>query len=110
MAREEAQDPAATIFFDRAIPDSIAYYRRLGEVPEFVVKAAKRFHYKRIFFLEGLPFEYDGLRREDETVAAVLGRYIYDAYVSLGYDVVRVPVLPIEERVAFILDRAVGHC
>lgn len=104
LARENHLDPASVIFFDRAIPDSIAYYRMIGEIPEFVIKAAKRFRYRRVFFLDPLSFSTDRVRRENHEVANRLGRYIYDAYVELGYDLVRVPVLPVAERVSFILE------
>jgi len=106
LARENCLNPNEVIFFDRAIPDSIAYYRMIGEIPEFVIKAAKRFRYQQIFFLEPLPFEVDGVRQEDAETADILGRYIYDAYVELGYEIVRVPVLPVAERVEYILDRS----
>ena len=105
LEREEKLDVDATIFFDRALPDSIAYYRNIGVVPDFVTNAAKRFKYHRVFFLDPLPFEQDGVREEDPVVAKRIGQYIYEAYSSLGYDVVRVPVLPVEQRVAFVLEQ-----
>lgn len=104
LAREDALDPNALILFDRALPDSIAYYRELGDIPDFVIKAAKRFRYRRVFFLEALPFHPDNVRHENGEVAKRLGRYITEAYEQLGYELIHVPVCSVEERVKYIVD------
>ena len=47
----------------------------------------------------------DGLRPEDEAQAAFLDEWIRRDFHALGYSVVRVPVMPPEERLAFVLER-----
>lgn len=46
---------------------------------------------------------------EDDTTSDFLNEWFARDYSTLGYHVVRVPVLPPEERLAFILDRLSGH-
>ncbi len=53
------------IFFDRAIPDSIAYYQICGLDSKEVLKFCQRKVYRKIFFLEQLPFDQDYARVED---------------------------------------------
>lgn len=103
IQREEQLDPDELIFFDRALPDSIAYYKNIGLVPHYAQEAAAWVRYKRIFFLEALPLEHDGVRREDQQTAARLGMQIRDVYEGLGYELVTLPPVSVEERVALVL-------
>jgi len=93
------------IFFDRGIPDSIAYYRLCGENPAPVIKASEKRKYKKVFLLEQLPFEKDYARIENEKLAKNIQRLIQQSYIDLGYEVIKVPLKKIEERVRFILAR-----
>jgi len=90
-------------FIDRGIPDSIAYYKFYGFDLSEILKFCKEKRYKKIFFLEPLPFEKDYARIENEKQAKRLGELIKKAYLDLGYDVVTVPRMPLEERVNFVL-------
>lgn len=92
-------------FFDRGIPDSIAYYKICKLNPKPVITVAKKRKYKKVFLLEQLLFEEDYARAEDEKLAYGLSRLIYTSYLRLGYDIVHVPVKPIDERVKFILSK-----
>jgi predicted ATPase len=92
-------------FFDRAIPDSIAYFKISKIDPKRVIDACKKRRYKGVFLLEQLPFDKDYARTEDEKLAKELSDLIEDSYISVGYKVVHVPVKPITERAKFILDR-----
>lgn len=103
IKREQALDPGELIFFDRALPDSIAYYQQLGEVPQHVMKAAKLHHYKGVFFLEALPYEKDVVRTEDEKTANYIGSLIRLAYQGLGYKLIDVPAVSVEARLRQIL-------
>lgn len=104
IKREQSLDPNELIFFDRALPDSIAYYQQLGKVPQHVTKAAKLNHYKGVFFLEALPYEKDIIRTEDEKTARAIGRLIRLAYESLGYQLIDVPAVSVEQRLEKILN------
>ncbi|MCF7985671.1 MAG: ATP-binding protein [Thiohalocapsa sp.] len=106
-ARLEALQP---VFLDRALPDSVAYFRRLGLSVDTLLGHGRRLRYRHVFFIEGLPLSRDGLRFEEDAEARLLGEEIHAAYSSLGYAPITVPAfadLPpadsIEQRVSFIL-------
>ena len=90
-------------FFDRGIPDSTAYYQICKQDPAPVLQASRKRRYKGVFLLSRLPFENDYSRVEDEATAEMLDELLYRSYTDLGYKVVRVPVMPIDERAHFIL-------
>jgi len=91
------------IFFDRAIPDSIAYYEILGIESKQLKEFCKEKRYRKIFFLEQLPFKKDYARVEDGKGASKLSNLLLDTYLELGYEVIMVPVMSVEERVKFVL-------
>lgn len=90
-------------FFDRAIPDSIAYYQTCGLDPKEVLKFCKRKFYKKIFFLEQLTFKKDYARIEDGRTIRKLNKLLKKSYKSLGYKIINIPVASIKERVQRIL-------
>ena len=102
---EDKISPEQITFFDRGIPDSIAYYQIAGLNPASVIKEAKKRKYRGIFFLERLPYKKDYARIEDKKTVRELNKLLYEAYRNLEYKVVRVPVKPVEERVNFILSK-----
>jgi predicted ATPase len=105
--RLEAALPAGElVFLDRAAPDSIAYYRSEGLDPAEPLRLSRAFRYRTVFFLERLVFCKDAVRSECDATAARLGELIAQAYAELGYALVRVPVLDIEERIEYVLQRA----
>jgi hypothetical protein len=61
--------------------------------------------YASVFILDLLPLELDGARVQDEAYTTLLDEALVYYYGALGYDVVRVPVLPPEERLEFVLER-----
>jgi predicted ATPase len=62
--------------------------------------------YASVFLLDRLPFvRKKALGPEDDASATYIDEWLARDYSTLGYRVVRVPVLPPEERVAFILER-----
>ena len=52
-----------------------------------------------------LPYQQDGVRAGDDATAAYFESWTSRDYSALGYNVIRVPVLSPEERLAFILER-----
>ena len=82
--------PAEPLFLDRALPDSIAYFEQLALGTDHLFAGA-RWRYRRVFFLEGLALEADGLRFEDAGLARAIGASILDAYTQLGSTPVRIP-------------------
>ena len=93
-------------FLDRAVPDSIAYFRLEGLPAHEPMRLSRSTRYARIFLFERLDFEKDNVRAEDEALAARLEMLLAEAYVQLGYEVIRVPVMDIHRRAAFVLERA----
>ena len=105
IAAEDKLSPEQITFFDRGIPDSVAYYQLCGLNPTPIIEESKKRKYKGVFILEQLPFEKDYARVENEKTARDLDKLLYEAYSNLGYNVVRVPSQSIEERVKFILSK-----
>jgi predicted ATPase len=96
-------------FLDRAVPDCLAWWRAYGMNPNEVLPECFRHRYASVFVLDRLPIQGDGLRPEDEALAAFLDEWIARDYSALGYRVMRVPVLPPEERIAFVLETLSGQ-
>lgn len=93
------------IFFDRAIPDSIAYYNLLrAPHHSLLLKAIKRCAYKKVFLLQRLKYAEDYARVEDEKTAAEIEQLLEICYNTIGLPLIKVPEMPIEERERFILD------
>lgn len=92
------------LFWERGIPDSIAYLEQCGADAETARKASIRGYYKQIFLLDRPPpYEFDYARTESESQAAQIHDRLRRTYEELGYEVIVVPVLPISERADFIL-------
>jgi predicted ATPase len=101
---EESLDPSKTIFFDRGIPDSTAYFRFCGIEPNGEMKKKlSGGKYKKVFLLDQIPYQKDYARTETEEEQNRLHELLEEAYVELGFEVIRVPVLLVEDRVNFIL-------
>ncbi|MBW2367990.1 MAG: ATP-binding protein [Deltaproteobacteria bacterium] len=103
-AIEKKLDPGLTIFFDRGIPDSIAYYRLTGLDDREPITLSRETRYKKIFLFERLPFESDAVRSEDDETAAQLETLVFKSYQMLGYRIVRIPVMPVIDRVNRVLE------
>ncbi|MBW3010820.1 ATP-binding protein, partial [Candidatus Woesearchaeota archaeon] len=73
-------------FFERGIPDCIAYYEVCGIDTAPVLEASKLRRYKRIFYFEPLPFERDYARTEGEETVRKLNKSLYDSYADLSYE------------------------
>jgi len=93
------------VFLDRALPDYLTFYRIFGLNPNEILAECLHHHYASVFVLDRLPFQQDGLREEVDVSAALLDEWLPRDYSALGYDVVRVPVLPPQERLALVLER-----
>ena len=106
LAQEDAYKGEEPLFLDRALVDSVAYYDFLKVAQtELLKSSAPNRPYKKIFLLDLVDFENDSARPETAAEAKIIHTHIDDAYRALGYDVVPVPVLPVEKRVDYILER-----
>jgi predicted ATPase len=95
---------ADLIFLDRGIPDALAFFRYAGLDPNQILSDCFLHRYASVFLLNRLPYQKDGVRTAEDAIAADFELGMLRDYSALGYDVVRVPVLPPEERLAFVLN------
>jgi predicted ATPase len=101
----ESRLPATErLFLDRAVPDSIAYFRFEGLDSSEPEQQSRQIRYHRVFFFDRLPFNHDPVRSEDETSAETLERLLKVSYHELGYVLIRVPVMPVAQRAQWVLD------
>lgn len=106
-AQERALSKEEVWFLDRATPDSIAYHRKFGkELAPVLVEALEEIKYRKVFLLSMIDaYENDAARYESPEEAQELHEGIRRAYQELGYEVIDVPVIPVSERVDYILAR-----
>jgi len=97
-------EPSEVIFHDRGLPDGFAFYRFAGMNPNDMLPDCFRYRYASVFLLDRLPYQLDDVRVGDDETAAYYESWTLRDFGDLGYKVIRVPVLPPEERLAFILD------
>ena len=92
------------MFFDRGIPDNVAYFRFTNlPIDEELRKALDAAKYRKVFFLEMLDYANDEARFETPEEAQRIHSEIRRAYEEFGHIIVDVPVLPIPERAEFVL-------
>ncbi|UCD41681.1 MAG: ATP-binding protein [Chloroflexota bacterium] len=102
---EYGLNPHETTFLDRALPDSLTFYRVAGLDPNEILAECFQHRYASVFLLDRLPFlRKKMLGPEDEVSASFVDEWLERDYSALGYRVVRVPFLLPEERLAFVLD------
>lgn len=94
-------------FFDRGVPDVVAYMVRDElELPEKYVHALSELNYYQLIFLTP-PwkeiFVNDNERKESYEQACDIHQYIQDTYNKLGYVTLEIPKVNVQERVDFIL-------
>jgi predicted ATPase len=92
------------VFIDGGVPSSLAWYRLFGLNPNEILRQCFHRRYASVFILDRLPLELDGLRFEGGAHTSFLDEWLTRDYRALGYEVVRVPVLAPEERLAFVLE------
>ncbi len=94
-----------SLFLDRAIPDSITYYKVCGLDPANIFEQCRFRRYYAVFIFDRLPLLHDGARNESEEAAQFIDRQLELDYRALGHDVLRVPVMTVEKRIEFILEK-----
>lgn len=107
---EEAENlPEEKVFIDRGIPDVTAYLD-FGKhpSPKTFLKANRDFRYDKIFFFPFWEEIYltDNERYESPGEAKKIEKHLIQTYESLGYELIHVPKISVEERAKFILK----HC
>ena len=90
-------------FLDRAVPDTLAWYRIFGLDPNEFLRECFHHRYASVFILDRLPIQLNGFRFEDIDNTGFFDELHVRDYRALGYSIIRVPVLSPEERLAFVL-------
>ena len=107
--REIGQRVDEVTFFDRGLPDAPAFYRMAGMDPDEVIPDCFQHRYASVFILDRLPYQLDGVRAADDETAAYFDVWTERDYIAVGYEVVRVPVLPPIERLHLVLESVFGN-
>jgi predicted ATPase len=98
------------VFFDRGVPDPLGYLRLTGlPVPDHVRHAAERFRYAgRVFIAPPWPeiFRQDSERKQTLEEAERTFHAMTNTYTGLGYELVPLPLAPIEARLRFVFAEA----
>ena len=95
------------VFFDRGLPDVIAYLDYIGcDYPEEYIDSCKKYKYDKVFIL--MPWKdiyvQDNERYETFEQATEIQKYLTKWYTSLNYELIKVPQSTVENRVDFILN------
>ena len=96
------------VFFDRGIPDVIAYMDRVGQPYDRIfTEACKNFTYDQVFLLPPWEDIYtaDNERYENFREALVLYDFLKHTYEKYGYKIEHVPIGTVEERVSYIVNQ-----
>jgi predicted ATPase len=110
---DEAKLPGEIYFFDRGLPDSLAYLLAdEKEIPEIYFKETRIRRYYPVVFLTP-PwkeiYQKDSERWEEYSYATKVHDNIRAFYGSFGYELVDIPFDTVNNRVRFILERLKDH-
>jgi predicted ATPase len=107
------QPDCSATFFDRGIPDIIAYLRVAGlPIDAAFYQAVQQYPYQPQVFMAP-PWEAiyvnDSERWQTFTEATALHDALVDTYRSLGFTIVPLPLVPVADRVTFIQHTLLQH-
>ena len=94
--------------FDRGIPDLIAYAELFGLDTKIYYSSATLYKYHPcVFWFKGWKdiYKQDDERKMSFQQAYEFGERVHEIYRELGYQVIQVPLLPIDNRAEFIYDK-----
>ena len=94
------------VFFDRGIPDVIAYldFKEMKYGEKFL-NACKKYKYDLVFMLRPWEEIYinDNQRYESYEELVKIDNFIYNTYTNLNYKIIEIPKTSIKNRLEFIL-------
>ncbi|MDO3679829.1 AAA family ATPase [Paenibacillus ehimensis] len=98
-----------TLFFDRGIPDTLAYTNLIrAPISERLESAVQKYRYnKQVFILPPWKeiYQTDSERVQDFEEALATYHILFETYKQLDYELIVVPTLSVDQRTAFVL----GH-
>ena len=107
----DAQERDGPVFFDRGVPDVVGYLRLSGlAVPAHMRKAAMDLRYNvRAFIAPPWReiFHQDAERKQDFAEAVRTHDAMTAVYRELGYELIALPCVPVEDRARFVRDAAI---
>lgn len=98
-------DAAQITFFDRGLPDTVAYAIRFGVAPNNCRAAAEKYRYEAtVFVAPPWPeiFKHDPHRRASFDDYLKFHNLLVQTYEDLGYSLIELPRLPVHDRAAYI--------
>lgn len=109
---QEALGRDAPVIMDRGLPDIVGYLTLCGlPVPPHVDAAARLCPYNKRVFLAPFwdtIFTQDAERKQDRQEAQATARVMGETYARLGYHLVELPLVSVEDRADFIADNLRG--
>lgn len=97
-------DGSALVFFDRGLPDIVAYLRHAGVEPDSCLLAGARAYTPFVFLAPpwSAIFTQDPERPQTYLEAVALGAELERAYRESGFDIAYLPLADVATRVAFV--------
>ena len=95
------------VFFDRGLPDVIAYLDYLGSsYPETFKKVCSQYKYDCVFILKPWKaiYKQDNERYETFNQAIEIHNYLVESYTKFGYTIIDTPFGTVQERIDFIVN------
>jgi len=93
------------VFFDRGLPDVVAYLDYLkSSYPDSFKTICNQYQYHKVFILKPWKaiYEQDNERYETFEQALIIHDFLVKSYTEYGYTIIETPFGTIEERVEFI--------
>ena len=93
------------VFLDRGVPDTWAYFKFHNLSDDLLLSdSIKKCSYKKVFIADPLPYKADYARIEKSDEEQMkLHELLHNAYELFNIEIIEVPVMPLGERVEFIL-------
>ena len=99
------------VFYDRGLPDTVAYAIRFGVASAACRSAAKTHRYElEVFVAPPWPeiFEHDEYRKAPYADYLKFHELLLETYQGLGYSLIELPKVAVSERIEFIQSHVYG--
>jgi predicted ATPase len=104
---EASNNKSKVVFFDRGIPDVVAYLNYFKTpYPKIFTKKSNQYKYNKVFYFAPWKFIYttDNERYESFKQAQKIDTFVKETYTSLQYTLIKVPFISVEKRTDFIIN------
>jgi predicted ATPase len=105
MKLEKSLPKNEIIFFERAIPDTVAYYKLCGITSDNKLKKIlNKCSYSKVFILHLINYKKDYARVETASEAKKLEKLLKESYQKIKSPIINVPAMPVKKIVKFIIN------